>query len=386
MLKEIQRCENLNDIYTVIIENSYKKHENNYFQQKDIKTNQTWKYGSGYYLELNTNKKYNIESTLDTLCLNIRKKLMQIYNHDIKQTNDFEYYESMTYTELYFVLSELNKKLGFEKLKKYFCSVQSANKLCSIILTLIANRNIDNLRNNKTCSILAKCKNINGKTVWEYEKYSFVDVDSQITTKNNESYSIFEYFLNKNLHNIQKGYSSSADSMVTLDDFPTLAEYKNETIIDYLVSKMDCLTETQINYLKTGIVNKKHLHKNIINRYLEELKDDKNVKISFDEKGNLKSICKNNNLFDKAVSHILSIEDAEEQFICLCNYLKKNNSTSDILIDFIYSLDVTYYNGIVNYLNTNELSNKYIYITFKNVIKELKNIKEGVNTTSSFLI
>lgn len=370
MIDEIMKCKNINDIYEIIIENSYDIKLNNYHQKQDCTSGGKWSYAEGYYL---TPKKLKgkTESHLDTLCLSIKKKLMKIYSNDIKETGDMEFYETMSYTELFFTLKELETKYGFQYILDKFENVDTVNQFCGFIVSIIANRNMKVIQGNKSSTVIAKAIKVNDRTVWIYEYLSFVDIDGNIkNNKSDEVYSMYEYIINQNIN-----YANSEESgLYNSDDYEgfNTNEIDNDNIISYLSSKTDLLTVAQQDYLKNNNDKRNYqMERKIKERLVNKLSNDKNIEIKLDSDGKLIHIKLKDNYFS-ILDVILSQRNNKNKFLKLIEVIKKNNRYSDRLMDLILNLQFKFYHPLIKYLNDDVLDMDYIDSSFNHVLYKLK--------------
>lgn len=369
MIYEIRRCKNINDIYEIIIENSYDIKLNNYHQKQDYISGGKWSYAEGYYL-IPKKLKGKTESHLDTLCLSIKKKLMKIYSNDIKETGDMEFYETMSYTELFFTLKELETKYGFQYILDKFENVDTVNQFCGFIVSIIANRNMKVIQCNKSSTVIAKAIKVNDRTVWTYEYLSFVDGDGTVKdNKSDEVYSAYEYIINQNIN-----FSNSEESgLFNYDNYNGFETEKidNDNIISYLSSKTNLLTVAQQNYLRNSTKRNYQMERKIKERLVRKLSNDKNIEIKLDSDGKLIYIKLKDNYFS-ILDSILSQRNNKTKFLKLIEVIKKNNRYSDRLMDLILDCDSKFYAPIIKYLTDDVLDMIYIDSSFNHVLYKLK--------------
>ncbi|GAA0863580.1 hypothetical protein [Paraclostridium tenue] len=368
MLDKIRECKNINDITTTIIENSYNIYLNNYHHKKDFNNTVNWKHSEGLYLSLKASVD-NPLSNLNILCSSIRKKLLQIYYSDINEFNDFEFYETLVYTELYSTLKELENKLGFNYIKSQFKNVQTSNKFCGTILTIIVNKNMKRLQKNQLSSVIAKSTTINGKTVWKYETVKFANFDSTISTNKDEVMNLYDYIVYKS-----QNYNGSDElGIYDTDEYNCLYtnEPNNRNIISYLAKNLNLLTSNQRYYLKSATTRNYKTDAQIRDRFIRKLSIDKNVKIKLNEDSKLESIELTSD-YKKSLDIILSQRTNEQIFNTLIEFIKKNNKTSDLLLDLILDCDTKFYKPIIDKLNDKDSNIDYIENQFKHVTYKLK--------------
>lgn len=371
MIEQIRKCKTLNSIYEIIIENSYNIKLNNYHQKQDYSSGSNWKYAEGYYL-VPKKIKGETESHLDTLCLSIKKKLMKIYSNDIKETGDKEFYETMSYTELFFTLKELENKYGFQYILDKFENVDTVNQFCGFIVSIIANRNMKVIQGNK-CTVIAKAIKVNDRTVWTYEYLSFVDIDGNVkNNKSDEFYSMYEYIINQN---INYANSEESDLLFNYDNYEGFNTNKidNDNIISYLASKINLLTTSQQDYLRNNNDKRNYqMEKKIKERLVRKLSNDKNIEIKLDSHEKLIDIKLKDNYFS-ILDVILSQRNSKNKFLKLIEVIKKNNIYSDRLMDLILDCDSKFYAPIIKYLNNNEkLDMDFINSNFNHILYKLK--------------
>lgn len=369
MIEEIRKCKNLNNIYEIIIKNSYVIKLNNYHQKQNYSSGSTWKYAEGYYL-LPKKIKGETESHLDTLVLSIIKKLNKIYRAEIKEIGDKEYYQTMAYTELLEVLHYINNNYGFEFILSKFKSVDLVNEFCGFILSIIANRNYQKVRGNKTNCIIAKSRKINDRTVWNYEYLNFLDIDGTIKdNKSDEVYSAYEYIINQNIH-----FSNSEESgLFNYDNYNGFETEKiyNDNIISYLSSKTNLLTVAQQDYLRNSTKRNYQMDRKIRERLVKKLSNDKNIDIKLDSDGKLIDIKLKDNYFS-ILDVVLSQRNNKTKFLKLIEVIKKNNRYSDRLMDLILDCNNQFYKPIIKYLNDEVLDMDYINNQFNHILYKLK--------------
>ncbi|KGJ49841.1 hypothetical protein KD33_07895 [Clostridium sp. NCR] len=370
IIELIKGCENLNELYEIIIIISYDFKLDNCHQKRDYSSGSNWKYAKGYYL-IPKKIKGETESHLDTLILSIIKKLNKIYSAEIKEIGDKEFYETLAYSELLEVLHYINNNHGFEFILSKFESVDLVNEFCGFILSIIANRNYQKVRGNKTNCIIAKSRKINDRTVWNYEYLNYLEIDGTIKdNKSDEVYSMYEYILNQNIN-----YANSEESgLYNYDNYNGLDTEKidNDNITSYLASKINLLTTAQQDYLKNNNDKRNYqMDRKIRERLVKKLSNDKNIEIKLDSYGNLIHIKLKDNYFS-ILDVILSQRNNKTKFLKLIEVIKKNNRYSDRLMDLILELKFKFYHPIIKYLNDDVLDMVYIDSSFNHVLYKLK--------------
>ena len=369
IIELIKGCENLNELYEIIIIISYDVKLDNCHQKLDYSSGSNWKYAKGYYL-IPKKIKGETESHLDTLILSIIKKLNKIYRAEIKEIGDKEYYQTMAYTELLEVLHYINNNYGFEFILSKFKSVDLVIEFCGFILSIIANRNYQKVRGNKTNCIIAKSRKINNRTLWNYEYLSFLDVDGTVNdNKSDEVYSAYEYILNNTFN-----YSNSEEcGLYNSDNYEgfNTNEIANDNIISYLASKINLLTVAQQDYLRHSTKRNYQMDRKIRERLVKKLSNDKNIEIKLHSDENLIHIKLKDNYFS-ILDVILSQRNNKTKFLKLIEVIKKNNRYSDRLMDLILDFDFKFYHPIIKYLNDDVLDMDYIDSSFNHVLYKLK--------------
>lgn len=368
VIELIKGCENLNELYEIIIIISYDVKLDNRYQKQDY-TGRKYSYAEGYYL-INKKIKCETESHLDTLILSIKKKLNKIYRAEIKEVGDKEFYETLACTELLEALHHINNMYGFEFILSKFEDVDSVNQFCGFVVSIVANKNMQKVRGNKTTAVIAKAKKINNRTLWTYNTVNFMDIEGSTTdAKTTETSSTYDYILKEVMN-----YTNSIDSgLYNIDNYKgeKTNEIDNDNIISYLSSKLNLLTSTQQEYLKSSGKRNYQMDKKIRERLSSKLGSDNNLTIEYDESGNLKSI-KLKDSYTKVLDVILSQRGNKSKFLKMIEYLKKNNRYSDSILDSILNNETKFYAPIIKYMNDEILDLDYVNKQFNHVLYKLK--------------
>lgn len=399
-LETIGELNSFTEIIKYLIEQSYEVKENNE-HEKSYNT-VAWQKAYGHYLV--TKKVKNKETDLDTLFISAEKKVRTIFIRELESNNDTEEYNDRARCAVIEILHDIysNKHNKYtvnniEDFKALFKDKESVNMLVATVLATLNNKYISQLRDSKTTNITYKrVYNDDGTYKEVYETVNLTTFDAPVITKEDKEMTALDYATVKALH---------SDNLDVIRRYTTSLSYDEpveriEGITKYLSKNIDKLTRHQRTFIETysdlGLSeeslkyiiehsdlksikeqlysqsNKKKYRGSIQNNFIKKLKDDENVKMKFDENGNLVHITKKFNEKHDAISSILACKDNKSKLDKLVSCLSKNDYTANLLNDIIYSLPVSIYRPVVAYMNTNEVSNKYVYVTFKEVIKALK--------------
>ena len=269
--------------------------------------------------------------------------------------------------------------------------------LVASVLATLNNKYISQLRDGKTTNIVWKrVYNEDGTYEDVYETVNLTTFDTPVIAGDDKEMTALDYATVKALQSENLDIIRRYTTSISIDE-PT---ERTEGITKYLAKSMDKLTEKQRVFIYTysdlGLSeeslkyilehsdlksieeqlysqsSKKKYRDSIQKNFIKKLKDDENIEIKFDENGNLVHISKKFNEKHDAINSILACKDNKSKLDKLVSYLSKNDYTADLLSDIIYSLPANVYRPMVAYISTNEISNKYVYATFKEVIKALE--------------
>lgn len=400
-LQHIKGLNSFTDVIEYLIEQSYEVKEDN--QHEKIYNATGWQKAYGYYLVAKKVKKENKETDLDTLFISAEKKVRNIFARELESNNDTEEYNDRARCAVIEILHDIysNKHSKYsvnniEDFKALFKDKESVNMLVASILATLNNKYISQIRDNKTTNISYKrVYNEDGTYEDVYETVNLTTFDAPVTTHDKDmtalDYATVKALQSENLDEIRRYTTSfSIDKPVE----------RIEGITKYLAKSMDKLTSKQKNFIDTysklGLSeeslryvmehsdlksieeqlysqsSKKKYRDSIQSNFIKKLKDDENIEMEFDEEGDLIHIKKKFNEKHDAINSILACKDNKSKLDKLVSYLSKNDYTANLLSDIIYSLPANVYRPVVAYISTNEISNKYVYVTFKEVIKALE--------------
>lgn len=403
-LQHIQELNSFKEIVEYLIQQSYEVKEDNE-HEKSYNT-VAWQKAYGYYLV--TKKVKNKETDLDTLFVSAEKKVRTIFSRELESNNDIEEYNDRARCAvidiLYDIYSNKHSKYtvnNIENFKALFIDKESVNMLVATVLATLNNKYINQLRDCKTTNMTYKrVYNEDGTYNGVYETVYLTTFDSPVTTCDDKEMTALDYATVKALQ---------SENLDVIRRYTTSLPYDEpveriEGITKYLAKSIDKLTSKQKAYMKKysklGLSeeslryvmehsdlksieeqlysqsDKVKYRNNIKKNFIKKLKDDGNVEMKFDENGNLVYISKKFNEKHDAVSSILACKDNKSKLDKLVAYISKNDYTANLLSDIIYSLSSDVYRPIVAYMNTNEVSNKYVYVTFKEVIEALEQHSE----------
>lgn len=229
-----------------------------------------------------------------------------------------------------------------------------------------------------------------------YETVNLTTFDAPVTTCDDKEMTALDYATVKALQSENLDVIRRYTTSLSIDE----PVERTEGVTKYLAKSIHKLTNKQQSYMKKysdlGLSeeslkyimehsdlksieeqlysqsSKKKYRDSIQKNFIKKHIYDENIEMEFDEDGNLVHISKRFNEKQDAISSILACKDNKSKLDKLVSYISNNDYTANLLSDIIYSLPANVYRPIVAYINTNEVSNKYVYITFKDVIKALE--------------
>ena len=329
------------------------------------------------------------------------KKVKKIFARELENNQDTEEYcdraRCAIIEILYDIYTNKHKKYNitsFRDFKDLFATKESVNRLVATVLATLNNKYISQLRDGKTTNVVwTRVYNKNGTYKEVYTTVSLVAIDAPTGEENKT-----------NILDLQFQRGIDMEKYITTLPLEQNME-RTEGISKYLGSKMDLLTDKQRIFIKKyselGLgeeslkyilehqdlksikkemysqMCKKKYRDNIQKNFLKKLKDDENLDIKLDSKGNLIYISKKFKEKENAIKTILKGKTNKEKLDILVNFLQKDNYTSSLLSDLIYSLPIEVYKPLVAYLNTKQITNKYIYVTFNQIVKLLEEHNGG---------
>ena len=400
-LTRIEDLKNFKEIINFLIQESYTaKMDNQHLKNNAINFQKSY----GYYLVAKRVSKKNKQSDLDILFIAGEKKVKKIFARELENNQDIEEYcdraRCAIIEILYDIYTNKHKKYNittFRDFKDLFATKESVNRLVATVLATLNNKYISQLRDGKTTNVVwTRVYNKNGTYKEVYTTVNLVAIDAP-TGEENKTNILDLQFQNSNSNIDIEKYVTTLPLEQKME--------RTEGISKYLSSKMDLLTDKQRIFIKkySGLglgeeslkyilehkdlksikkemysqMCKKKYRDNIQKNFLKKLKNDENLDIKLDSKGNLIYISKKFKEKENAIKTILKGKTNKEKLDILVNFLQKDNYTSSLLSDLIYSLPVKAYKPLVAYLNTKQITNKYIYVTFNQVIKLLEEHNGG---------
>lgn len=405
-LEKIQELNSFTDIVEYLIVNSYEIKEDNQHEKSYCTKN--WQKAHGCYLV--AKKVKDKKTDLDTLFISAEKKVRTIFSRELQANNDREEYNDRARCAVIDILHDIysNKHSKYhinniEDFKALFKDKESVNKLVASVLATLNNKYISQLRDGKTTNVVYKrVYNEDGAYTDVYETVNLTTYDAPVTTSDNKELTAIEYAQMKAIQSENLDEIRRYTTCLSIDE----PNERTDGITKYLSKNIDKLTSKQqefINqYSSLGLSeeslkyvlehsdsksikkqiytqsSKKKYRDSIQKNFIKKLQDDENLDIKLDEKGNLISIRKKFKEKHNAISCILACPDNKSKLDKLVYYLSKNDYTSSLLSDILYSLPLDVYRPIVAYMNSNEISNKYLYVTFKEVLRALE-IAGGIN-------
>ena len=399
-LQHIKGLNSFTEIIDYLIQQSYEVKEDNQ-HQKSYNT-VAWQKAYGYYLV--AKKVKNKETDLDTMFISAEAKVRKIFSRELESNNDTEEYNDRARCAVIEILHDIysNKHCKYtvndiDDFKALFKDKESVNMLVASVLATLNNKYISQIRDNKTTNVVWKrVYNKDGTYKDVYETVNLTTFDAPVTTYNDKEMTALDYatvkaLQSENLDEIRR-YSTSLSYDEPVE--------RTEGITKYLAKSIDKLTNKQKNFIDTysklGLSeeslryvmehsdlksieeqlysqsSKKKYRDSIQKNFIKKHIHDENIEMKFDEDGNLVHISKKFNEKHDAISSILAFKDNKSKLDKLVSYLSKNDYTANLLSDIIYSLPANVYRPLVAYINTNEINNKYVYVTFKEVIKALE--------------
>lgn len=401
-LLKIQKMDSFTEIIEYLIEQSYEVKEDN-LHEKNY-NNVGWSLAHGHYLVTKKVKKEDKETDLDILFLSAEKKVRTIFIRELQANNDAEEYNDRARCAVIEILHNIysNKHSKYpinniEDFKALFKDKESVNMLVASVLATLNNKYMTQLRDGKTTNVVWKRVYNEDRTYKEvYETVNLTTFDAPVTTCDDKEMTAIDYATVKALQSENLDVIRRYTTSLSIDE----PVERTEGVTKYLAKSIDRLTNKQQAYMKKysnlGLSeeslkymmehsdlksieeqlysqsSKKKYRDSIQKNFIKKLKNDENIEIKEDENGNLMYISKKFNEKYDAISSILAFKDNKSKLDKLVSYLSKNDYTANLLSDIIYSLPVNVYRPIVAYINTNEVSNKYVYVTFKEVIKALE--------------
>lgn len=399
-LKTIRELNSFTEIIDYLIQQSYEVKEDNQHEKSYCTT--SWSLSYGYYLV--AKKVKNKETDLDTLFISAEKKVRTIFARELENNNDREEYNDRARCAVIEILHDIysNKHSKYtvnniEDFKALFKDKESVNMLVASVLATLNNKYISQLRDGKTTNVVWK-RIYNGDGTYKevYETVNLTTFDAPTKTDDDKEMTALDYATVKALQSENLDVIRRYTTSLSIDE----PVERTEGITKYLAKSIDKLTRHQRDYMKKysdlGLSeeslkyimehsdlksieeqlysqsSKKKYRDSIQKNFIKKLKDDENIEMEFNENGNLVHISKKFNEKHDAINSILACKDNKSKLDKLISYLSKNDYTANLLSDIIYSLPANVYRPIVAYISTNEISNKYVYVTFKEVIKALE--------------
>ncbi|MEG2056803.1 MAG: hypothetical protein RRZ84_02695 [Romboutsia sp.] len=401
-LETIIELNSFKEIIEYLIEQSYDVKEDNQHEKSYNTVGYSKAYG--YYLVAKIVKKENKETDLDTLFLSAEKKVRTIFSRELESNNDTEEYNDRARCAVIDILHDIySNKHGkytvndIEDFKALFKDKESVNMLVASVLATLNNKYINQLRDGKTTNVVWKrVYNDDGTFKEVYETVNLTTFDAPVTTCDDKEMTALDYATVKALQSENLDVIRRYTTSLSIDE----PVERTEGVTKYLAKSIHKLTNKQQSYMKKysdlGLSeeslkyimehsdlksieeqlysqsSKKKYRDSIQKNFIKKHIYDENIEMEFDEDGNLVHISKRFNEKQDAISSILACKDNKSKLDKLVSYISNNDYTANLLSDIIYSLPANVYRPIVAYINTNEVSNKYVYITFKDVIKALE--------------
>ncbi len=402
-LEVIQSLNSYKEIIDYIVECSYEVKYDNLHEKSYNSVG--WSKAYGCYLVAKKVKKEDKQTDLDILFLSAEKKARTIFTREMAQNGDMEEYSDRGRLAVLEILNSIyegnhnkypiNKDIN--KFKALFATKECANRLTASILATLNNKFISEIRNNKTTNIEYK-RVYNGDGTFKdvYTTVNMISTDAKITNNDDSTENILDNATKKaiatgscdignfvtidndendceRIEGITKYISQNIDTLTTKQQKIFIDKYSDlglgEEDLKYIMEHSDIKSISKQLYSQSS---KKTYRDNIQKNIINKLKDDENVKIEFDENRKLKNISKRFNEKHSSIDSILACKDNKAKLDKLVSYLSKNDYTANLLSDILYDLPSTTYRPIVFYINSGEVSNKYLYIIFKEVIKALE--------------
>lgn len=403
-LNKIQEMDSFKEIIEYLIEQSYEVKEDN-LHEKSYNT-VGWSLAYGHYLVTKKVKKEDKETDLDTLFLSAEKKVRTIFIRELESNNDTEEYNDRARCAVIEILHDIySNKHGkypvnnIEDFKELFKDKESVNMLVASVLATLSNKYISQLRDGKTTNVVWKrVYNDDGTFKEFYETVNLTTFDAPVTTCDDKEMTALDYATVKalqsdNLDNIRR-YTTSLPMDEPIERIEGTTKYIAKSIdkltrhqrtfmdtysglglseesLKYIIEHSDLKSIEEELYSQSS---KKKYRDSIQKNLIKKLKNDENIEMEFDNDGNLVHISKKFNEKHDAISSILACKDNTSKLDKLVSYLSENDYIANLLGDIVYTLPVNVYRPIVQYINTNEVSNKYVYVTFKEVVKALEQV------------
>lgn len=334
------------------------------------------------YLCNNFVNKNEVESSLDYLIVSNCRNFKNIYMNEEDEENVIEEARA----SIFFLFcdyfkgeydGETEKTFGFkiegniENFKKLFLK-ENVDEFCSHVLIKcqqierksLSNRIVENIKDELG----------NWKTIARYVNINMVSWESTIEDDSKKDVEEFLYKIGELREESKK-----------------IESYKVDNIYTYIYSHLDVLTDKQLLFYDYYLENsmsfenlfkcddefmgkqlKCSYRKNIVNRVSREILDNSDC-VKYNN-GYYSLIKVDNNNFNK----ILKGKTEKDKFVAIADMLKKNNSSSKMLIDLIIEHDCNCMNYFITYIKEVKINTQIYRFLYSEKFKGLLNDIEKI--------